>query len=175
LTGTAPERGSVIRYCYLWADEDAPGQEAGRKDRPALVLALSVMEADGTTDILVLAVTHTPPANAADKGDGERSSAAWVESGHCDRAAPSTASRGMAVILGLSRRVRDQSFVQLCRGQYFQFIYRLLYHSPARQKPSGVNADVALPAVQKCAKEPVRATDKRMLKRSLGQPIGLCQ
>lgn len=61
-----PERGSVIRYSYLWADENARGQEEGRKDRPALVLALSIKEADGTTEVLVLAVTHSPPANEAD-------------------------------------------------------------------------------------------------------------
>ena len=66
MTGTTPERGSVIRYSYLWADENAQGQEEGRKDRPALVLALSVKEADGTTELLVLAVTHTPPVNADD-------------------------------------------------------------------------------------------------------------
>ena len=66
MTGTQPERGSVIRYAYLWADENARGQEEGHKDRPALVLALSIKEADGTTEVLVLAVTHTPPANAAD-------------------------------------------------------------------------------------------------------------
>ena len=66
MTGTNPERGSVIRYAYLWADENARGQEEGRKDRPALVLALSIKEADGTTEVLVLAVTHTPPTNAAD-------------------------------------------------------------------------------------------------------------
>jgi len=66
LTGSAPALGSVIRYSYLWADESARGQEEGRKDRPALVLALSVKETDGTTEILVLAVTHTPPTNAAD-------------------------------------------------------------------------------------------------------------
>jgi hypothetical protein len=66
LIGTAPERGSVIRYSYLWADEDARGQEEGLKDRPAVVLALSITVADGTTEILVLAVTHTPPADAAD-------------------------------------------------------------------------------------------------------------
>jgi len=61
-----PERGSVIRYSYLWAEENARGQEEGRKDRPALVLALSIKEADGTTEVLVLAVTHSPPGNAAD-------------------------------------------------------------------------------------------------------------
>jgi hypothetical protein len=68
LTGTTPERGSVIRYSYLWADENARGKEEGQKDRPALalVLALSIKETDGNTEVLVLAVTHTPPTNAAD-------------------------------------------------------------------------------------------------------------
>lgn len=66
MTGTEPERGSVIRYAYLWADESARGQEEGRKDRPAMVLALSVKKADGTTEVLVLAVTLTPPADPAD-------------------------------------------------------------------------------------------------------------
>jgi len=61
-----PERGSVIRYSYLWADENARGREEGRKDRPALVLALSFKEADGTTEVLVVAVTHTPPVTAND-------------------------------------------------------------------------------------------------------------
>lgn len=66
MTGTTPERGSVIRYSYLWADENARGQEEGRKDRPALALTLSIKEADGNIEVLVLAVTHTPPTNAAD-------------------------------------------------------------------------------------------------------------
>jgi hypothetical protein len=58
-----PERGSVIRYGYLWADESTAGQEEGRKDRPVLVLALSVKEQFGTTQLLVLAITHTPRAD----------------------------------------------------------------------------------------------------------------
>jgi hypothetical protein len=61
-----PEPGSVIRYAYLWADEDARGLEEGKKDRPSLVLAVSVMEADGAAQVLALAVTHTPPADPAD-------------------------------------------------------------------------------------------------------------
>lgn len=66
MTGFTPERGSVIRYSYLWADENARGREEGRKDRPALVLALSIKEADGNIEVLVLAVTHTPPTNEAE-------------------------------------------------------------------------------------------------------------
>ena len=56
----SPERGSVIRYAYLWADENAAGQEEGRKDRPALVLALSVGVQHGMTRLLVVAITHSP-------------------------------------------------------------------------------------------------------------------
>ncbi|CAH2605880.1 conserved protein of unknown function (plasmid) [Rhodovastum atsumiense] len=61
-----PPPGSVIRYAYLWADENAAGREEGRKDRPALVLALAVQVSEGHTQVLVLAITHTPPADPAD-------------------------------------------------------------------------------------------------------------
>jgi hypothetical protein len=64
--GQPPAPGSIIRYAYLWADEHSAGREEGRKDRPALVLALAVrLEGDGS-QVLVLAVTHTPPSNPAD-------------------------------------------------------------------------------------------------------------
>ena len=66
MTGIIPDRGSIIRYVYLWADESLRGQEEGRKDRPALVLALSVKDVDGAINVLVLAVTHTPPTDPAD-------------------------------------------------------------------------------------------------------------
>lgn len=66
MTGVPIRPGSVIRYSYLWADEVARGQEEGRKDRPALVLALSVKDIDGATEVLVLAVTHSPPAHRSD-------------------------------------------------------------------------------------------------------------
>jgi hypothetical protein len=56
-----PERGSIIRYAYLWAEEHRRGEEEGRKDRPALVLALSIVNHDGQAEILVLPITHTPP------------------------------------------------------------------------------------------------------------------
>lgn len=56
-----PPRGSVLRYAYLWADEQNRGKEEGRKDRPVLVLALSATERQGTTQVLVLAITHSAP------------------------------------------------------------------------------------------------------------------
>jgi hypothetical protein len=61
-----PQRGDVIRYSYLWADENAKGRDEGRKDRPAVVLALSVMQARGRTRVMVLAVTHSPPRDDTD-------------------------------------------------------------------------------------------------------------
>jgi hypothetical protein len=61
-----PGRGDIIRYAYLWADEQRRGREEGGKDRPSLVLALSIRLDDGRTEVLVLAVTHSPPRNPAD-------------------------------------------------------------------------------------------------------------
>lgn len=66
MNGGPPRRGSVIRYTYLWADESASGQEEGRKDRPAVVLALVVRTGVDATEVMVLAVTHVPPALATD-------------------------------------------------------------------------------------------------------------
>lgn len=61
-----PERGFVIRYVYLWADEHRRGREEARKDRPALVLALSVRSDDGQTEVLALAITHSQPTNPSE-------------------------------------------------------------------------------------------------------------
>jgi len=61
-----PRPGDVIRYAYLWADEHASGRSEGRKDRPAVVLALSVVAEAGEPRVLVLAVTHAPPRNPGD-------------------------------------------------------------------------------------------------------------
>jgi hypothetical protein len=66
LSLAAPRRGDVIRYGYLWADEQAAGSEEGRKDRPAIVLALSVALSQNATRVLVVAVTHTAPDDPAD-------------------------------------------------------------------------------------------------------------
>jgi hypothetical protein len=50
----------------LWADAEAHGREEAEKDRPVLVLALAAREADSAAEILVLAITHTPPSDPAD-------------------------------------------------------------------------------------------------------------
>jgi hypothetical protein len=57
---SAARAGAVIRYAYLWADENARGREEGEKDRPVLVLAVSPRPDEGTRELLVLAITHAP-------------------------------------------------------------------------------------------------------------------
>jgi hypothetical protein len=66
LSLSPPDAGSVVRYAYLWADERGRGREEGRKDRPSLVLTLSIAAKDGQARLLVLAITHTVPALATD-------------------------------------------------------------------------------------------------------------
>lgn len=61
-----PSPGSVIRYSYLWADEQRRGIEEGRKDQPALVLALVVTEHGGATEVLAAAISHSAPAAPTD-------------------------------------------------------------------------------------------------------------
>jgi len=57
-----PIPGLVIRYSYLWADEHDEGREEGSKDGPsAIVLASSTL--DRATSVVVLAITHSPPAS----------------------------------------------------------------------------------------------------------------
>lgn len=57
-----PVPGLVIRYSYLWHSEYVRGHEEGQKDRPCAIVAAIRREESGLTRVLVLPVTHTPPA-----------------------------------------------------------------------------------------------------------------
>jgi hypothetical protein len=59
-----PIPGLVIRYAYLWGDEQRRGQEEGRKDRPCAVILVAA-DADGDRIVTMLPITHSPPANPA--------------------------------------------------------------------------------------------------------------
>jgi hypothetical protein len=60
----APVPGLVIRYSYLWRREHLQGREEARKDRPCAIIA-AVHARDGDdTRVLVLPITHAPPARA---------------------------------------------------------------------------------------------------------------
>ncbi|MEO1146800.1 MAG: hypothetical protein AAFY26_14530 [Cyanobacteria bacterium J06638_22] len=57
-----PKAGLVVRYDFLWKDEALRGQEHGRKDRPcAIILATSENE-DGSREVILCAISHTPPS-----------------------------------------------------------------------------------------------------------------
>ena len=58
----APTPGLVIRYGYLWHSDHLAGHEEG-KDRPAAIIAtLRPAEDPGEIRVLVLPITHSPPA-----------------------------------------------------------------------------------------------------------------
>lgn len=59
-----PVPGLVIRYAYLWREEQRRGHEEGRKDRPCAVILVTTDAQDGKV-VTVLPITHTPPADAA--------------------------------------------------------------------------------------------------------------
>lgn len=60
-----PQPGLVIRYAYLWDSEARQGREEGTKDRPCAVVLVTA-DLDGRRRVLVLPITHTPPATPAD-------------------------------------------------------------------------------------------------------------
>ena len=58
-----PVPGLVIRYSYLCRSEHLEGREEGGKDRPCAIIASIRADAAGDTRVLVLPVTHSPPAH----------------------------------------------------------------------------------------------------------------
>jgi hypothetical protein len=61
----SPEPGLVIRYSYLWLREHREGREDGIKDRPYAIV-LAARDSGDHAHVLVVPVTHTPPAALAE-------------------------------------------------------------------------------------------------------------
>lgn len=55
-----PVPGLVVRYSYLWWEQQQRGQEEGVKDRPCAVVLVTV-DGAGERTVLVLPITHSPP------------------------------------------------------------------------------------------------------------------
>jgi hypothetical protein len=66
LIGPPPGPGTVFQYSYLWAGEHDQGRDEGRKDRPALSIAIAVIDDAGETNVLALAITHSQPVTPDD-------------------------------------------------------------------------------------------------------------
>ena len=58
-----PRIGHVIRYDFLWKQEQDSGLEHGLKERPCAVVLLSQLREDGSRLVAVCPITHRPPHN----------------------------------------------------------------------------------------------------------------
>jgi mRNA-degrading endonuclease toxin of MazEF toxin-antitoxin module len=56
-----PVIGLVIRYDFLWSHEREEGFEEGAKERPCVIVTAIVRKEDGSSEILVAPITHSPP------------------------------------------------------------------------------------------------------------------
>lgn len=55
-----PKPGLVIRFDYLWRDEQRRGQQDGRKDRPCVIVVATKEREDGSRRVMVCPTTHLP-------------------------------------------------------------------------------------------------------------------
>jgi hypothetical protein len=58
-----PVPGLVVRYSYLWHREHLEGREEAQEDRPCAIIAAIRDDDAGNTHVLVLPVSHSPPAH----------------------------------------------------------------------------------------------------------------
>lgn len=56
-----PKPGLVIRYDFLWKEEVLAGYEDGRKDRPCAIILTTKPKDDGSCEVVLCPVTHSPP------------------------------------------------------------------------------------------------------------------
>ena len=55
-----PTPGLVIYYDFLWKEESDLGREQGQKDRPCAIIMKSEPQDDGSCNVLVCPITHSP-------------------------------------------------------------------------------------------------------------------
>lgn len=56
-----PKPGLVIRYGFLWSNEEAQGATEGAKDRPCAIVVATRRDPNGDIDTIVAPITHQPP------------------------------------------------------------------------------------------------------------------
>ena len=56
-----PEPGLVIRYDYLWRDEQKRGRIEGAKDRPCAIIIASKTDDLGHFTVILAPITHSAP------------------------------------------------------------------------------------------------------------------
>ena len=61
-----PKIGDVIRYDFLWKEEERQGRIDGAKDRPCAVVLASKETEDGSRRLYLAPITHSPAAISDD-------------------------------------------------------------------------------------------------------------
>ncbi len=56
-----PKPGLVIRYSFLWSNEEAEGASESSKDRPCAIVVAAHRDPSGDIDTIVAPITHWPP------------------------------------------------------------------------------------------------------------------
>ena len=56
-----PTTGDVIRYDFLWDEEQRKGQVDGAKDRPCAIVLTTTAREDGSQRVMLVPITHYPP------------------------------------------------------------------------------------------------------------------
>ena len=56
-----PKPGLVIRYDFLWKEEERAGRTEGRKDRPCAIVVATRPNPNGSRTVVLCPITHTPP------------------------------------------------------------------------------------------------------------------
>jgi len=56
-----PKPGLVIRFDFLWKEEERAGHSEGRKDRPCAIILATKPREDGVQDVVLCPITHSPP------------------------------------------------------------------------------------------------------------------
>lgn len=56
-----PKPGLVIRYSFLWSNEEAKGATEGAKDCPCAIVVAVRRDSNGEIDTIVAPITHRPP------------------------------------------------------------------------------------------------------------------
>lgn len=56
-----PHIGQIIKFDYLWRDEQQRGRMEGAKERPCAVILAAEKGEDGSQTVYVAAITHSPP------------------------------------------------------------------------------------------------------------------
>lgn len=56
-----PKPGLIVFYDFLWKEERNAGRDSGVKDRPCAIVLTLNERPDGSKDVLLCAITHSPP------------------------------------------------------------------------------------------------------------------